>query len=160
MILTSSALLRLPHMPKRAGHVLNRIVNLAKGAKRLLEHSSPQKTRKRPKLDASDIAAVYFYIFSVSFYSILLIFCQCVLSTWFNKVLGLEFLLTRSGLHNLCRKRFCSRFGRVVTKNVTTRDVGSRWMSPMYLNNFRLRYIITQLPRRLVNKTKQNQNHM
>ena len=45
-------------------------------------------------------------------------------------MLGLEFLLTRSGLHNSCRKRFCSCFGRVVTKNVTTRDVGSRWMSP------------------------------
>ena len=41
-------------MPKRAGHVLNRLGNLAKGAKRLLEHLSPQKTRKRPKLDASD----------------------------------------------------------------------------------------------------------
>jgi len=89
MILTWSALLRLPHMLKRAGHVLNRIGNLAKGEERLLEHLSPQKTRKRPKLDASDIAAVYFYIFSVSFYSILLIFRQCVLSTWFNKMLGL-----------------------------------------------------------------------
>ena len=44
-------------------------------------------------------------------------------------MLELEFLLTRSGLHNLCRKQFCFRFGRVVTKNVTTRDVGSRWMS-------------------------------
>jgi hypothetical protein len=41
-------------MPKRSGHVLNRLQNFAKGAKRLLEHLSPQKTRKRPKLDASD----------------------------------------------------------------------------------------------------------
>ena len=43
-------------------------------------------------------------------------FFQYVLSTWFNKMLRLEFLLSRSGFHNSCRKRFCSRFGRVVTK--------------------------------------------
>ena len=48
-------------MPKRAGHVLNRLGNFAKGAKRLLEHLSPRKTRKQPKLDASDEEAVSYF---------------------------------------------------------------------------------------------------
>ena len=41
-------------MPKRARHVLNQLENFAKGAKHLLEHLSPQKTRKQPKLDVSN----------------------------------------------------------------------------------------------------------
>jgi hypothetical protein len=41
-------------MPKRPGRVLSRLENFAKGAKRLLEHLSPRKTRKRPKIDAFD----------------------------------------------------------------------------------------------------------
>ena len=41
-------------MPKHAGYVLSRLENFAKGAKRLLEHLSPRKTCKRPKLDASN----------------------------------------------------------------------------------------------------------
>ena len=73
---------------------------------------------------------MYFCISSTSFYLIFLIFRKYVLSTWFNKMLGPEFLLTCSGLHNSCCKWFCSRFGRIVTENVTTRDVGCRWTSP------------------------------
>jgi hypothetical protein len=33
-------------MPKHPGHVLNQLGNFAKGAKRLLEHLSPRKTRE------------------------------------------------------------------------------------------------------------------
>ena len=73
---------------------------------------------------------MYFCISSTSFYLIFLIFRKYVLSTWFNKMLGPEILLTCSGLNNSCCKWFCSRFGRVVTENVTTRDVGCRWTSP------------------------------
>jgi hypothetical protein len=77
---------------------------------------------------------MYFYISSVSFYSISLIFRKNVLSTWFNKMLGPEFLLTCSGLHNSCRSWFYSSFGRVVTEKVTARDVGFKWMSPTLVN--------------------------
>ena len=41
-------------MPKRPGNILNQLGNFAKGAKRLLEHLSPRKTRKRLKIGASD----------------------------------------------------------------------------------------------------------
>ena len=77
---------------------------------------------------------MYFRISSVSSYSMSLIFCKNVLSTCINKMLEPEFLLTRCGLHNSCRSRFCSSFGRVVTEKVTAREVGWIWMSPTLLS--------------------------
>ena len=47
-----------------------------------------------------------FYISSVSFCSICLIFYKCILSTYFNKMLGPEFLLTCCGFHNSCCECF------------------------------------------------------
>ena len=60
--------------------------------------------------------AVYFYISSVSFDSISLIFCRCILSTCINKMLEPEFLLNYSNLRNSPQERFCSRFGWDVMK--------------------------------------------
>ena len=88
---------------------------------------------------------MYFYISSISFCSIHLIFYKCILNTYFNKMLGPEFLLTHCGLHNSCCECFCSRFGRDVTRNVTSRDVGWIWMSPT-LRLVSSRFFSWQLP--------------
>ena len=57
-------------------------------------------------------------------------FWKYVPNTWFKRTLEPEFLLTCSNLYNSSRNRFHSRFGWVVTENVTARDVGWAWMSP------------------------------
>ena len=54
-------------------------------------------------------------------------FLQNVLSSWLNQFWGPEFLLTCSGLYNLCRSWFCSGFEQVVMEKVTARDVGCIW---------------------------------
>ena len=103
----------------------------------LLEHLSPQKHN----LDAVNCTLDHcFNVFlHLLCHSLLNIsdYCKNLLSTCFNKMLWPEFLLTRSGLHNLCRSWFYSGFGRVVTEKVTARDVGFIWMS-LTLGSFTL----------------------
>ena len=85
-------------------------------------------------------------ISSVSSYSMSLIFCKNVISRCINKMLEPEFLLTLCGLHNSCRSRFCSSFGRVVTEKVTACEVGWIWMSPT-LSTIGLYYLYYQSSR-------------
>jgi len=76
--------------------------------------------QNQPSLDCKSLSSLSVLPFLSGFLR------QSFIGTLLYEMLGPEFLLTCSGLHNSCCKWFCSRFGRVVTENVMTCDIGCR----------------------------------